>query len=137
MGGLRLSVRFSYLGKKYSLQELSEISGIKVSSLTTRLRRGWSVARAVETPVVQPLWSNSENANSDKVLIYFDEPIAGVFESMQPRLHTPYMAEKSSNCKRRFDFREYYIIHLENGKPLVVYLGEFRFCAGDNGLCLD
>ena len=41
-----------YEGKRYTLKQLSELSGISISTLYTRLRlHNWNVAEAVETPV--------------------------------------------------------------------------------------
>lgn len=123
----RKCARYFYSGEKYSLRELSEMSGIGMNPLAMRLRRGWSVEKAVETPVAEPLGANSGIPKPNMVWICFDVPIGGVFESMQPKLHTPYLAEKSASVRKQCRFREYYIIRLENGKPLIVYSGEFRF----------
>ena len=46
------SVRFEYRGQKYSLAELSDLSGINKRALSARLySHSWSVAAAVETPL--------------------------------------------------------------------------------------
>lgn len=45
------SVTYEYNGEKYSPAELSEKTGINISTLTKRIRDGMSVAEAVEAPV--------------------------------------------------------------------------------------
>jgi hypothetical protein len=47
--------RHQYKGQLYCLSELSEISGLTVQRLYGRIvRLGWSVTKAVETPLVRP-----------------------------------------------------------------------------------
>lgn len=45
------NVRYEYKGEMYTASELSDISGIKYHTIIGRLTKGWSVAKAVETPV--------------------------------------------------------------------------------------
>lgn len=47
----RITKRFEYKGKKRSLFELHEMSGTPIKLLEGRLRRGWSVEKAINTPL--------------------------------------------------------------------------------------
>lgn len=59
------NVLWEYRGKKYSLSALSELSGLKSSTLNSRLRiYKWSVERAVETPVLLPSESATLSAET-------------------------------------------------------------------------
>ena len=49
----RNSVRVEYHGKQYILADLAREAGIGVGTLRERLKRGWSLEQAVETPVRQ------------------------------------------------------------------------------------
>lgn len=40
-----------YEGKKLTLPQAAELAGIKKGTLIARLQQGWSVSRAIETPV--------------------------------------------------------------------------------------
>lgn len=44
---------FEFDGKKRSLKELSEISGIKPMTINSRIKKGWSVEKAINTPLMK------------------------------------------------------------------------------------
>ena len=51
IGKANTSIKFyDYLGKKMTVKELSELSGLKTHIIYNRLTNGWSVEEAVETP---------------------------------------------------------------------------------------
>ena len=60
--------------------------------------------------------------------IYFTEHISGVFAEMQPVLRKIYEAEPHYRQGKE-KAKLYYIIKLDNGKPLIVYPGEFNLVA--------
>lgn len=45
--------RYVYKGKRHTLRELSEISGLIPTTIRDRIIRGWSVEKAVETPAMK------------------------------------------------------------------------------------
>lgn len=49
----RNNVIIEYDGEKYTMAELARISGLKLSTLWARLHSGWSVSKAVETPLMR------------------------------------------------------------------------------------
>lgn len=49
----RCSKRVLYHGKKYTLRELSDMTGIKYSTLERRIHNGWSIEETVEIPLFQ------------------------------------------------------------------------------------
>lgn len=52
---------YNYNGKLMSLKQLSEMSGIGMSTLYHRIYRGWSIEEAVEIPTKNKLERNKEN----------------------------------------------------------------------------
>lgn len=46
--------RLTFGGKTLSLAEWSKITGISAHTLRSRLRRGWTVAETLETPLTPP-----------------------------------------------------------------------------------
>lgn len=52
--GKASSKKYEYNGKLYTMSELSEMSGICDITLLDRIRKGWSIKSAVETPVISP-----------------------------------------------------------------------------------
>jgi hypothetical protein len=47
------TVLYEYAGQQLSLNELEKLSGIKKNTIYQRMLNGWSVADAVETPVIE------------------------------------------------------------------------------------
>lgn len=43
--------RYMYKGKWYTVAELAEMAGIRAVTMQSRLRDGWDIKRAMETPV--------------------------------------------------------------------------------------
>lgn len=121
-------VEYLYRGKNYTVAELSKLRGLSMSVIHNRLKSGWSVEKAVETPYdgSSPM-AIEERWRGKKLRIVFHRPISEVFQHMQPTLGKEYAAipcihatGKSGGCKMN------YVITLENGKPLIVYPGEFE-----------
>ncbi len=55
--------KFVYKGKEVNLSQLSELSGISMTTLSTRLKKGWDVNKAVETPVDKTYVSGGDKKN--------------------------------------------------------------------------
>lgn len=67
----RNSVLWEYKGKRYRLADLVELSGLKQSTLLTRLNRGWSVEQAVETqPHAKPNSALENSVAATKYKLY-------------------------------------------------------------------
>ncbi len=121
--------KYNYRGKEYTVKQLSQKSGIYHTVLYSRLKKGWTIEEAVETPA-EMLPTNLEERWQGKELdILFKEPIPNVYPWMQPTIDKIYHAvpaevkAQNSGSKRA---RYYHIIRLENGGPLIVYPNEFE-----------
>lgn len=121
--------KWNWNDKYYTTSELVEISGLPKSTLATRLRNGWDVATAMNTPVKTKLICASapEQYAKGTVEIMFFETIPGVFQEMQPTLNKVYTAKPYCAGSDKLKAKLYYIITLDNGKPLIVYPGEFEW----------
>lgn len=112
-----------YHGKMCTLNELSMIHGVPVSSINNRLRYGWDIETAISKPVkrapVAPLPVEFQNENIVEVV--FRERI-GVFNHMQPRLNKRYILTAHTSAH----MNPVYTITLENGKILIVYPEEYE-----------
>ena len=119
--------KYFYNGEEHTLTSLVKLSGLSREALKKRLNSGWDVNTAVETPVRVTMakeYPREMYANGD-ITICFTEAISHVFAHMQPKLNTPYKATPHQPCGKNLKGKLYYIIHLENGKPLIVYPTEF------------
>lgn len=47
----RCTKRLEYKGKEYTIREFSDMTGIKYGTIERRLAMGWTIERAVETPI--------------------------------------------------------------------------------------
>lgn len=115
-------------GTFYTTNQLVEMSEVDKSTLSKRLRDGWDVDTAIHTPVqlhkVCPAAPKLYSQGSIDVV--FTEYIPGVFREMQPVLNKVYAAEPHCASSHKHKAKLYYIITLDNGKPLIVYPGEFK-----------
>jgi hypothetical protein len=50
-GNRRNNLVFEYLGRRYTCSEAARAFGLKPHTLADRLRKGWLVADAIETPL--------------------------------------------------------------------------------------
>ena len=113
-----------YNGIFYTLQELSEMHGIPMTTINNRLRNGWPVEKAVSEPRPEKKQKKTppEFENGNVVEVIFTEPIGSVFERMQPILGKKYVLTAYPTVQAEPIFS----IRLENGLPLIVYPGEFE-----------
>lgn len=123
---IKSSETFLYNGVEYTLAELANISHLHRDTILNRLSKGVSIEEALEMPPGQLPYHNREDIGKT-IPIVFQQPLPSVYGAMQPVLGKQYMAtihgrQTGSNnlCK------VFYIIQLENGKPLITYPGEFR-----------
>ena len=118
--------KLEYKGELLTLQELSELSGLPAVTIYNRVRKGWSVETAVETPkfiTKQPSSGVPEEfENGNIVQAIFTKPLPNVYQHMQPKLFKEYVVEARS-CMRAAPS---YFITLDSGKPLIVYPEEFQ-----------
>lgn len=116
-------------GSSYTTDELVALSGKPYSVISSRLRDGWEVEAAVTTPVKSNIitYDAAEMYGHGAVQIRFTEHIPGVFQEMQPTLNKIYSAEPYCAASTKQKAKLYYIITLENKKPLIVYPGEFEW----------
>ena len=118
---------YVYRGNEYSMTGLVELSGLSEGILYRRINKEkWSVEDAVETPKSHRQHHHLEpGLGGKRLVVTFVRPIASVIECMQPRLHKEYVAEPSSCSSPASRTKIYYVITLDNGKPLIVYPDEF------------
>lgn len=120
------------------VEKYAKKSGVTVSIFRNRVRiLNWDIERALTTPPsdkeMKPTYGGN-NAESWWTKVYFTEPVNGIFTSMQPKLHKVYDARfvklthanrSNANASAKTEF---VIITLDNGKPLIVYKGEYVEC---------
>lgn len=121
---------YTYNGKSCCLSELVRISGLSRDMILGRIREGWSVEDAVDTPKNAIPPSMAASVLAPVADVFFTAPVPGVFAHMQPTLHKKYRAEMHFVSKKQEVSKRYYIIQLDNGKPLIVYPNEFHFAKG-------
>lgn len=118
--------KYSYKGKSLTIEELAEdFPGISKESWQYRLSQGWTVAEilnpALRTDIIPEEYRNKP------LIICFQKSIP-VKQNMHPVLRKPYLAIPKQQGTRG---KTFYIIHTDNGKshsngkPLIVYPGEF------------
>ena len=118
-----MGVVYEYEGCMRSATELATISGINAEVIRRRLNSGWSVEKAISTPVKQmPARIEKEE---ERFNVIFTEPVPEVFQELQPKLNKVYVATLHSTSHRKCSNRDFYTITLESGKSLIVYPGEF------------
>lgn len=116
---------FKYKEQELCLAELEALFGVPREAIRARIKSGWSVEAAAETPITTP--SPIEAKWIGKVLeIKFLRPIPQVFRSMQPNLATTYIAYPHQNPGQRQKAKLFFTIRLENGLPLIVYPEDFH-----------
>ena len=120
-------ILYCYKGKYYGILELCQMSGKSASLIYSRLKRGWGVEEAVDTPIEETSEVVAEYWRGKVLRIMFHESVKGVVPHMQPSLETIYTALPGVNqTRKRGGSKEYYIIKLACGSPLIVYPGEFE-----------
>lgn len=120
--------KYFYNGNYHSIASLERLSGISRTTLTDRLRSGWAVELAVTTPA-KPCVNDLPPGmyKEGPINVQFAQPIPGVFPWMQPTLKKVYKAEPHCPGRTYQKSKLYYIITLDNKKPLIVYPGEFEW----------
>jgi hypothetical protein len=123
-----MRTKYFYDGSYHSISSLERLSGISRTTLTDRLKSGWSVKMAVTTPAktrvndLPPAMYKEGPIN-----VRFTQPILEVFPWMQPTLGKIYKAEPHCPGNTYQKAKLYYVITLDNNKPLIVYPGEFEW----------
>jgi len=125
--------KYEYRGVMYTVAQLSKISGVSEGIMRKRLRTGWCVEDAVEIRYEPRYKVVDESLRGKTLLVYFAMPLASVVSEMQPILHKPYIAVPRNNQERSHRNKDYYVIQLDNGKPLIVYPHEFEVIRAAEG----
>ena len=125
-------LQWNYRGNTYTTDELAKLCGKPRRILADRLANGWEVEAAVSVPVAPKMimLSAAEHYENGPINIVFTEHISGVFAHMQPVLHKQYTAHPHCASNDKHKAKLYYTIVLDNGKPLIVYPGEFVAIGG-------
>ena len=123
---------YEYNGKEHTLDELAGFSHLPKHVLANRLKNGWDVAAAINEPDQAKIVDSfkPEMYDNGNIDIFFTRHIAGVFQEMQPELGKIYSAEPHYQ-KGKMKAKLYYIIWLDDHKPLIVYPGEFEWILSD------
>lgn len=118
---------YLYEGKYYGVSELSEMTGLTTSAIYKRLKNGWDFG-GILTEAVDDATNTVEEQWQGKALrIVFRNPIPEVFDGMQPVIGRIYNAFPNPNSTGHSGgCRQHFLIKLDNGKPLIVYPGEFE-----------
>lgn len=119
--------KYYYQGHYYTGTELSQISGLSVRCVYSRLREGWSVEDILKSRQARSSDEVEEKWRGKILEIRFRNYVPSVFAKMQPVLGKSYVATPSRNPKRRKgSYRSFFCITLDNGLPLIVYPNEFE-----------
>jgi len=122
------AILYEYNGDYYTIPQLVNMSNnLKADTIRSRIKEGWDIGLAITVPnrevELDPKWRGKS------LMIIFSEPIPSVFASMQPCLNKTYIAQPATPTHTYERSKPYYIITLENGKPLIVYPNEFQIIA--------
>lgn len=122
------ALQYEYNGEYYTISQLAAMSNnLSAETIRTRIKDGWDIDLVLSIPSgevdVDPKWKGKT------LEIMFTEPVPTVFAKMQPLLNKTYIARPSTRIRTYEKARSYYIITLENGKPLIVYPNEFHILA--------
>lgn len=124
-GGKRRGV-YECDGGLVTVAEMAELTGLSETGVRNRLKRGWTAKEIVSKPSTR---SRAKDQLGDSMVepieIMFERHINGVYASMQPKIGKVYEAYPN---KEQYEYhqRAFYIIMLDNGKPLIVYPNEFE-----------
>lgn len=118
---------YPFRGEMCSIGIIARKAGVSVRYLKSQLENGImpeeAVALALEERqrcTIDPKWKGKA------LEVVFREPLSSVKKDMQPRLNTKYIATPGRPTTGTTSVRPNYLIRLENGKPLIVYPGEFE-----------
>ncbi len=110
-------------GEEYTLAELSRKFNIRRDILARRLNGGWSVEKAVTTPMKNMPEGFDRGMIGKKIPVIF-QTSPPVLPEMQPVLGKEYLATICGTTKKAAHSHIYYMITLENGKKLITYPNE-------------
>lgn len=113
---------YEYQGVEYSISQLSRQFNIRRDILSRRLKSGWSVEKAVNTPTREMMKDFDKELIGKQIPVIFKSS-PPVLPEMQPILGKQYIATVCGT-KETAHSHIYYIITLENGKKLITYPNE-------------
>ena len=116
---------YFYQGRYMTIDVLMQYSqGISMNTVLTRLQDGWDAEAALKPQKpegeLDPKWHNKD------LVVSFAKTLGGVFPEMQPQLNKPYVAYYNRQTYSKHSAKHFFVIHLENGKKLIVYPHEFN-----------
>ena len=115
---------YEYHGISYTLNELARMSHIHRDTILRRLDWGMTVEEALDQPNSRSLPMLSRSDIGKHVPIVFNTFVP-VKQEMQPILGKQYIAKICGSPHDSQQCRVFYLVELENGKPLITYPGEF------------
>ena len=110
-----MGVVYEYEGCRRSVAELSTMSGISPEVIRRRIKSGWSVEKAISTPVKEAPARTGKGESEAQFKVVFTVPVPEVFREMQPKLNKVYVATQHNLSKSKKSHRDFYTITLENG----------------------
>ena len=122
--GYKTLKEYELNGVSYTLQQLSDMHGIPITTINNRIRNGWPIERAISEPRPESKKKKvpPEFENGGVVEVVFRTPIPSVYTNMQPIIGKKYVMRAYPTVQAEPIFS----IQLENGLPLIVYPGEFE-----------
>lgn len=118
---------YEYQGQMLSLAQLEQISGVRKETIRTRINNGWTVEAAVQnTSPGNDLAHIPPDMEGKSLYVRFPRHIDSVISRMQPSISKTYIATPHLGGTKRNSATLFYIIRLDNSKPLIVYPGEFE-----------
>ena len=116
---------FFFRGEMRTTKEIAEFSkSISPNTVYHRLKDGWDPERAIlpdlADTVISKEWEDKD------LLVSFPHPLGGIIPSMQPICNKPYIAYHNRPSASKQSLKHFFIIYLENGKPLIVYPHDFQ-----------
>ena len=106
------SKKYDFRGKKLTVRELSEMSGLSSSALYARLNKGWDVERALSVPLYRPTGIDHYSIIKD--------PVTGKCRIAEKEIPCAAHAEKRGVCQRHYvNLRKYDALD-KFAKPVTV-----------------
>lgn len=118
--------QYEYNGEMVTVAELAEITKIPISAVRRRLCDGWSVEKVINTPYCEIPSTVDASLIGKPLQVIFRQPIPNVIKDMQPLLDTVYTTTPLQGARTKNFTKQYCVIYLENGKPLIVYPSDFE-----------
>lgn len=117
--------KYSYRGELHTARRISNFSNVPLDILLKYLPECDTGDEAI-IRAREEISGHKITTEPKYITIVFRKYIEGVKASMQPQLNTEYTATPQRCPAEVMPQNEYFIISLENGRPLIVYPREFE-----------